>query len=233
MGLAEVSVFFPPKAGFIITGNELKEIGSSLKSGEIYDCNGPMLGSLLEEAGIQDISAFKASDKKEELQRTINRALEETDILILSGGISVGDYDFVEECLKKAEVKEVFYKVKQRPGKPFFAGKKGEKWIFALPGNPGSVFNCFNQYVKPCLYHMMGHNNVWKPDELLPLREDHKKKDGLTFFLKAKRKGDEIDILRGQQSFNMQAFSTANCIVELDEGSETVKAGTDVKVFDL
>lgn len=233
VGLAEAPVFCPPKVGFVITGNELKEIGSSLKEGEIYDCNGPMLRTLLKEAGIRDVSAFKASDDKEELQQTINQALEQTDVLILSGGISVGDYDFVEECLKQAGVRELFYKVKQRPGKPFFAGKKNGQWIFALPGNPGSVFNCFNQYVKPCLEYMTGHENVWQPDAVLPLKENQKKKAGLTFFLKAKRAGDKVEILGAQQSFNMQAFSTANCVAELDEESEIVKAGTPVKIYDL
>src|SRR5699024_5272807 len=113
----------------------------------------------------------------------------------LSGGISVGDYDFVEECLKNAGVEEIFYKVRQRPGKPFFAGKKDQQWVFALPGNPGSVFNCFSQYVKPCLKYLMGHNNVWKPSAVLPLQKDQKKKSGFTFFLKAKREGDKVEIL--------------------------------------
>jgi molybdopterin molybdotransferase len=233
VGLAEVEVFSPPKVDFIITGNELKEIGSSLKPGEIYDCNGPMLEALLKESRICDISASMASDDKEALQKAINYALEQTDVLILSGGISVGDYDFVEECLKKAGVEEVFYKVRQRPGKPFFAGKKDRQWVFALPGNPGSVFNCFNQYVKPCLKYLMGHNDIWQPDAVLPLQEDQKKKSGFTFFLKAKREGDKVKILGSQQSFNMRAFSRANCIVELDEESEMVKAGTPVKIFDL
>lgn len=233
VGLAEIKVFSPPKVGYIITGNELKEIGTSLKSGEIYNSNGPMLEALLENCRIREVTAYKASDDKEELQKTINQALEETDVLLISGGISVGDYDFVEECLKNAGVKELFYKVKQRPGKPFFAGKKDRKWIFALPGNPASVFSCFNQYVKPCLRFLMGKNDVWKPDSVLPLQEDQKKKSGFTFFLKAKKEGDKLEILGGQQSFNLQAFSSANCLVELDEESEVVKAGTDVKIYDL
>lgn len=233
VGIAEIPVFPSPSVAYIITGNELKEIGSDLKEGEIYDSNGPMLEALLEKSGIKKITSFKAEDHKNALQQVINQALEENEVLLLSGGISVGDYDFVEECLKTAGVQELFYKVKQRPGKPFFAGKKEEKWVFALPGNPASVFSCFNQFVKPCLQFLMGQKEVWKPQAMLPLQEDQKKKSGLTFFLKAKRENGKVKILSGQQSFNLQAFNQANCLVELEEESEMLKAGTPVKIYAL
>jgi molybdopterin molybdotransferase len=233
VGLAKVWVFAPPKVAYIITGNELKEIGASLKEGQIYNANGPMLEALLTKTGILEITASKASDDKNELQQSIDIALEKTDVLLLSGGISVGDYDFVKECLKNSGVEELFYKVKQRPGKPFFAGKKSQKWIFALPGNPASVFSCYNQYVKPCLRFLMGQDNVWESDFKLVLQQDQKKKSGLTFFLKAKREGKNLEILSGQQSFNLQAFSKANCLVELEEESEIVKKGTFVKTYNL
>ncbi|MDT0688249.1 molybdopterin molybdotransferase MoeA [Salegentibacter sp. F188] len=233
VGLAKVKIYKAPTVAYIITGDELKEPGTSLKPGEIYNSNGPMLEALLKKSGITDIFPEKASDKKEELQKIIDEALEQQDVLILSGGISVGDYDFVKECLENAGVQELFYKIKQRPGKPMFAGKKGEKWIFALPGNPASVLSCFNQYVKPCLYYFMGRNNVWNADSKLILAGDHKKKPGLTFFLKGRTNGDEVEILGAQQSFNLQAFSTANCLVELAEDKEEVEAGTLVKVYIL
>lgn len=80
---------------------------------------------------------------------------------------------------------------------------------------------------------MMGHEEVWRPDKVLPLQEDHAKKPGFTFFLKGRAEGEKLSILGGQQSFNLQAFSTANCLVELDKQSEMVKAGTPVKVYNL
>lgn len=233
VGIAEIPVFSTPSVAYIITGNELKEIGTDLKAGEIYDSNGPMLEAMLEKTGISVITSYTAEDDKNALQEVINRALEENEVLLLSGGISVGDYDFVEECLKTAGVKELFYKVKQRPGKPFYAGKKGEKWIFALPGNPASVFSCFNQFVKPCLRFLMGYQEVWKPNIMLPLQEDQRKKSGLTFFLKAKKEHGKVSVLSGQQSFNLQAFHQANCLVELAEENDMVKAGTPVKIYDI
>lgn len=233
VGMAEVEVYAPPAVSYIITGDELKEAGSPLKDGEIYNSNGPMLEAMLRRSGIREVDACKATDDKEQLQQIINNALENSDVLILSGGISVGDYDFVKECLEDAGVKELFYKIKQRPGKPMYAGKKGRKYIFALPGNPASVLSCFNQYVKPCLYFMAGRENVWEPDDILTLAQDQKKKDGLTFFLKGRAENNEVCIVGGQQSFNLQAFSTANCLVELEEDKDQVKAGTPVNVFYL
>ena len=233
VGVAEVKIYIPATVGYIITGDELKEVGTSLKDGEIYNSNGPMLQALLADIGIEKVVEYKAIDDKIELQKKIDEALEKHDVLLLSGGISVGDYDFVKDCLANAGVEELFYKLKQRPGKPLFAGKKDKKWIFALPGNPASVLSCFNQYVKPCLKFMMGHGEVWKPDRVLELEKDHPKKPGFTFFLKGRAEGDQLTILGGQQSFNLQSFSAANCLVELDEESDMVKAGTPVKIYYL
>lgn len=233
VGIAEVKVYSSPTVGYIITGDELKEVGTNLKEGEIYNSNGPMLQALLVDIGIEQTVEYKATDDKNELQQKIDEAIAKHDVVLLSGGISVGDYDFVKECLAKAGVRELFYKIKQRPGKPMFAGKNGKKWIFALPGNPASVLSCFNQYVKPSLKFMMGYEDVWRPDRVLALQEDHSKKPGFTFFLKGRAEGNELTILEGQQSFNLQAFSVANCLVELDEENELVKAGTPVKIYDL
>lgn len=233
VGLSQLKVYTPPSVAYVITGNEFKEVGSSLVEGEIYNSNGPMLEACLTQTGIEEISAYKASDDKNHLQQIINDALEHQEVLILSGGISVGDYDFVKECLQAAGVKQLFYKIKQRPGKPLFVGKKDNKWIFALPGNPASVLSCFHQYVKPCMKYMIGHDQVWKPDAVLALAEDHEKKAGLTLFMKAKREGNKVEILGGQQSFNLQAFSEANCLVELEEESEIIKAESLVNVYNL
>ncbi len=233
VGIARVKIYKAPEVAYIITGNELKEVGSPLQMGEIYNSNGPMLEALLQQAGITKTSIYKATDNKAELQQIINAALDYHEVLILSGGISVGDFDFVKECLETAGVKELFYKISQRPGKPMFVGKKDGIWVFALPGNPASVLSCFNQYVKPCLKYIMGNDEVWQPDIILPIKEDLHKAPGLTFFLKAKREGNDLEILGGQQSFNLQAFGTANCLVELEEGSEVISAGTSVKIYDL
>jgi len=233
VGVGEVRIFAPPAVACIITGNELKEVGEQIREGEIYNSNGPMLEACLRQTGIGKIEVLRATDEKEKLQELVNTALENNEVLLLSGGISVGDYDFVKECLETAGVQEIFYKIKQRPGKPFFAGKKQGKWIFALPGNPASVYSCFIQYVRPTLKYLMGHEQVWEPEEVLELKEDVKKKAGFTFFMKARREDGKVRVLGGQQSFNLLSFNEADCMVELGEEAEIVTKGTRVKVYHL
>ena len=233
VGIGEAKVYIPPFVGYIITGNEVKEIGTSLLEGEIYNSNGPMLEALLKDIGIREITAYKAKDDKKELQKIIEEALEKNDVLLVSGGISVGDYDFVKECLESAGVQELFYKVKQKPGKPLFVGKKEKKWVFALPGNPSSVLSCFVQYVSPSLRTQMGHQNTFTPDHVLTLVGDANKKSGLTFFMKGKKSPGRVNLLNGQQSFNLRAFATADCLVELPEELDFVKNGIQVNVYDL
>ena len=192
-----------------------------------------MLEALLKESGVKKIKSYKAEDDKDSLQKIIDLALSENDILLLSGGISVGDYDFVKECLNTAKVKELFYKIKQRPGKPMFAGKKEKKLIFALPGNPASVHSCFIQYVRPSINFWLGKTAVWEADHNLETCEDIPKKTGFTHFMKGKKNGNKVELLKGQQSFNLQAFSTAECLLELPAENSVVTAGTKVKVYDL
>ncbi|PRX44828.1 molybdopterin molybdotransferase MoeA [Salegentibacter salegens] len=233
VGVSQVKVFATPKVGFIVTGNELKEPGTPLKDGEIYNSNGPMLEALLKESGVKQIKSYKAPDDKASLQKIIDQALSENDILLLSGGISVGDYDFVKDCLNAAKVEELFYKIKQRPGKPMFAGKKDKKMIFALPGNPASVHSCFIQYVRPSIKHWLGKTAVWEADHKLKITEDIPKKPGFTYFMKGRKVNNSVELLKGQQSFNLQAFATAECLLELPAESSEVTAGTKVKVYDL
>lgn len=231
VGIQEVEVYKRPSVTCIITGNELQEAGSDLQEGQIYNSNGPMLEALLKESGITKFSTVKVADDKAALQQAIDTALESRDFLILSGGISVGEYDFVKQCLEQAGVEELFYKVRQRPGKPMFAGRKLAKWIFALPGNPASVQSCFQQYVRPSLLAFMGHQQVFEPSIHLPLVADFKKKPGFTFFVKAFVGSGQVEVLSGQQSFNLLDFRQANCLAELEEEQELIPAGTLVPVY--
>ena len=230
-GLAGVPVYAPPVVSVIVTGSELREAGSTLEPGTIYNSNGPMLQAALSVLGISTCQVSRPRDDEAQLRQLIEKELERSDLVIISGGISVGDYDFVKTSLAHLGVNELFYQVRQRPGKPLYAGKSGAKWVFALPGNPASVLTCFNQFVKPCLKFIMGHDQVWLPDLVLPLAADCQKKKGLTFFMKAVRENGGVRLLSGQQSFNLSAFAQADCLVELGEETDFVAAGTPVNVF--
>ena len=156
LGIAEVEVYNLPKVALIVTGNELREVGQQLNSGQIYNSSGPAIQAYLDDLGVKDVQIFHAEDDFEKVILTIREALKVCDFLLLTGGISVGDFDFVKDGLSENGVEEIFYKISQRPGKPLFAGKKEGKIVFALPGNPASVLTCFLNYVKPSILQWAG-----------------------------------------------------------------------------
>lgn len=233
VGVQKIFVHTPPSVGVIITGNELQNIGDDLKAGHIYNSNEPILTTYLRLLGIKEIECIHVKDKKSLLKDKVKLFLTKYDVLVSTGGISVGDYDFVHEVLLSEDVKPLFYKVKQKPGKPLFVGKKNSKWIFALPGNPASVLACFNQYVKPCLLGMMGYKNTFAPDAVMPVANKFQKDNKLTHILKAKRDFKSVQILSGQDSFNLLPFNNANCFVVIDEAIEFLSAGTLVSVYNI
>jgi molybdopterin molybdotransferase len=231
LGISEVEVFASPKISIILTGDEIVELADSLQPGQIYNSNGPALQSYLTQIGIADVQILKVKDQEAEVVGVIGEALDSSDVVLLTGGISVGDYDFVKIGLEKNGVEQLFYKVKQRPGKPLFAGKKGEKLIFALPGNPASVLSCFIQYVKPCLQHLMGNPSAWAAPQFFPVSSDFEKKPPLTFFLKAKLENERVVILPAQESFNLLSFGIADGLAEIPQDQEHVEEGTLIAFY--
>jgi molybdopterin molybdotransferase len=231
VGLDKIPVFAPPSVGVILTGDELENAGNPLVFGKVYDSNGPVLKSYLNKLGIKIVELTKVVDDPTHLENTIYSMIEKYDILIISGGISVGDYDYVKGSLENAGVNELFYKVKQKPGKPLFVGQRANQWIFALPGNPASTLTCFNQYVKPCLLNWMGKENPWESLGYFPLQTEFRKKPGLTFFLKARLNNGSVEVLPGQESFNLISYGSANCIAEVSEADECLPSGTLVAIY--
>ena len=232
-GIEIVKVFDEPRIAIIITGNELVNVGFPLEKGQIYNSNEFALKALLKVCGLNLIDVFHAVDTLESVVGQISKANESADIVILTGGISVGDFDFVKLAMQQIGVEELFYKVKQKPGKPLFVGMKQSKWYFALPGNPAAVITCFNQYLKPTIEMMMGHQQSFLPIAMLPLKEDYHKNAGLTHFLKGFYTFNDVELLKGQESFNLASFNIANCIVQLPDDLDIVQKGTLVAVYQL
>ena len=231
VGIAKVPVYAPPKVGLLLTGDELEEIGKPLAFGKIYNANGPILYTYLKKLGITDVTIRKAIDEPEQLQDILHHLLIEVDVLIVSGGISVGDYDFVKVGLENEGVRQLFYKVSQKPGKPLWVGKTDKQWVFALPGNPASTLTCFNQYVKPSLQAWMGHTDTFQAMGKFPLQADFSKKGALTFFLKANLNEGSVEILPGQESFNLIAYGKANGIAEIPKEMDFLPTGTLVDFY--
>ncbi len=232
-GIEKVKVFDEPKVSIIITGNELVNLGFPLEKGQIYNSNEFALKALLKVSGINHVHVFHAVDTLESVVECVQKASEFADVVVLTGGISVGDFDFVKIAMENFGVEELFYKVKQKPGKPLFVGLKQSKWYFALPGNPAAVITCFNQYLKPTIGMFMGQKNAFSPIAKLPLTESYRKNAGLTHFLKGHYTFENVTLLKGQESFNLSSFNVANCIVELPEEIEFIDKGTIVSVYPL
>jgi molybdopterin molybdotransferase len=229
-GINKIKVFSYPKTGIIITGNELAEAGEPLKKGQIYDSNAITLQTALKALHIDSSFLVKIKDDKESTFQAIKENLETADVLLITGGISTGEYDFVKESLEKSGVEKLFYKVQQKPGKPLFFGKKDNHFVFALPGNPASVLVCFYRYVQPFLEGLKGNTNPFEGKMTARLSDDFNKKDNLTHLLKGLLQNDgTVTVLPNQESYKMDAFVQANCLVEIS--GEKRKFAKDEKVI--
>jgi molybdopterin molybdotransferase len=230
LGITTVDVWTKPRVGLIITGKELAKPGTSLQPGQVYESNSFTLIAALQELGIQPELVFRCDDDEPEIIRCLQTVLESCDIALCTGGISVGDYDLVKKALDYCGVETGFYKVKQKPGKPLFYGKKDQKRVFALPGNPGSVLTCYYEYVEPLLQQMMGRKDSFPRTTQKILGETVTKKAGLTHFLKGKIDGQQVVPLHAQESYKMNGFALADCLIVLDEEATTIEKGQMVEV---
>jgi molybdopterin molybdotransferase len=168
---------------------------------------------------------FSVDDNLPNLTKKLNEALQNSDMVLLTGGVSVGDYDFVLKAATNCGIEKIFHRVKQRPGKPLFFGKKARlndavgqenKLVFGLPGNPSSVLTCFYEYVIPALEVMTNRKNIIKVVHA-PLAGAYKKLAELTFFLKGFYDGSKASPLDAQESYRMSAYARANCLIRLEE----------------
>jgi len=232
IGKDRVAVYPAPKISIIVTGKEIQQPGAALQHGQVYECNSFTLCAALKQLGITNVEVEHADDELALIQQMIAKHLEFSDVLLITGGVSVGDYDFVTSALQQCGVEEVFHKIKQRPGKPLYFGKKRNKLLFGLPGNPSSVLTCYYEYVLPALEKMMQlESGIIKTN--LRLASNHSKKAGLTHFLKGHCTQEKVTILGGQESYKLQSFATANCFVCLPEDTEEFKKDELVEVHIL
>jgi molybdopterin molybdotransferase len=215
VGINEVKTIPKPIVHIIVTGNELQEPGHTLLSGQVYESNSILLQSALQQLHIIDVSVTKVKDDPDAVKNIISSALEKADLILITGGVSVGKYDFVVQAAEACDVQQLFHKVAQRPGKPLYAGINKKKLIFGLPGNPASVLTCFYVYVVAAIEAMMG-KKLSQTKELL-LTESFSKKVKFTQFLKAIYTGNEVKILPAQESFRLSSFALANCLVVLPQ----------------
>jgi len=228
LGIQEIEVYSQPTIALLITGDELIGPDQNLNPGELYESNSMTLISASRSLGFNIEKVIKVKDDYRSTYQEIKNLTGRYDVILTSGGISVGDYDFISRALNELNVKEIFYKVKQKPGKPLYFGKKDNSYYFGLPGNPGSALTCFFIYVFPLLNKLKGKKGSL-PFCFAKLESEVEIKGDRTQFLKGFFNGETVQILSGQSSFMMRSFSKANCLVEMVNGEYL--AGASVKIF--
>jgi len=230
MGIPKVRVFRKPSVAVISTGDEIMEPGHKLKYGMFYDANLTILISFLKRMGISEVWYKHCADDFALIKRIFKRIIGKYDIVIFTGGISVGKYDMVRQLIKEEKVRKIFYKVRQKPGKPLFVGKKNRTLIFGLPGNPAAVLTTFYEYVSPAIKKMMGFKDIFPPEEEKILANDVKKEGSRLAFLKGKIEGDYVMCLEHQGSHMLSSFVDCNCFIVIPEGVSVIRQGEKVKV---
>jgi len=231
LGFTSVKVYAKPKVGIVITGNELVHAGQPLPKGKVYDSNSIMLKVALQSAHYHQVNSYQVEDTFEATKSVLQQAIEENDVILVSGGISVGDYDFVGKALQSLAVETLFYKVNQKPGKPLYCGKLKDKMIFALPGNPAASLTCLYVYVLPTLDRISGKKVSYAPSISKPLAHDFEVNNSRSQFLKAIITNDEVTILLHQDSSMLDSYALANALVFVDEGLYLLEKGAKVAVY--
>lgn len=231
LGITEVSVYKKPSIALITTGNELIEAGQPLTYGKIYESNSTMLQNALYNLKFYEITLHKVEDDYEKTKSKLKDVIAQNDLVIVTGGISVGDYDFVGKALLELNTQSIFYKVKQKPGKPLFFGKKDDTLIFALPGNPAAALSCFYAYVYIAIQKMMNRNAIELPRINAKSESHFEKKGDRPQFLKAIYNEGKVEILEGQNSSMLQTFALSNALVFIPETVSTMDIGDDVEVI--
>ncbi|WP_298474821.1 gephyrin-like molybdotransferase Glp [uncultured Maribacter sp.] len=233
LGITEVTVYEKPSIAIVTTGNELCKPGESLTYGKIYESNSAMLATALCSLHIKDYTINTVKDNYKATLQLLQEVISTNDIVIITGGISVGDYDFVGKALKELKVEQLFYKVKQKPGKPLFYGKQENTRIFALPGNPAAALSCFYMYVYPALQKFIGATATDLPQIKANSLSAYSRKGDRAHFLKAIYKDASVEILDGQSSAMLQTFALANALVYVPETKDNITQGEEIDVICL
>lgn len=231
LGITKVKVISKPRISIAVTGNELIQAGKALSYGKVYESNAAMLTAALNELGYKGIKTYRIEDDFEKTKLIIDKALNNSDMLLVSGGISVGDYDFVGDAFKELNVKEHFYKVKQKPGKPLFYGQRNQTVVFGLPGNPAAALTCFYVYAVPLLNLIQGIEDNQLQRTELKLLHDYKPNGDRAQFLKASIQSNGVQILSGQSSAMIRAFTAANALACIEENSPKKLKGESIEVI--
>ncbi len=235
LGVDKIKVYRSPVIGVLATGDELIGIDGKLIAGKVRDSSSYSLSAQIKDMNVEYRRYGIARDDEELLSKNIKKILKECDILILSGGISIGEYDLVKETLEGPGVELLFWRVNQSPGRLLAFFKYDSKFIFCLPGDPASAMICFEMYIRPMIRKSMGYQSLFRPAVDAEAIHDFENKAGRVNFVKViveRRQGDYLFKTGGSEEPGiLPLMIRANGIAYLPANMGDVKKGNRIKVF--
>ena len=231
-GFSDLAVGAEVSIAIVSTGNELVSVGDELRQGQVYESNSALLQALLKRCGAMLKSAEHSRDDRESLIETIERGLK-NHVLIITGGVSVGEHDLVQLALRSLGAKIDIWRVAIKPGKPFLFGRAGGCAVFGLPGNPVSAFVTFLQFVRPAILKMMGAADLDLPKVPARLIADITNDSDRPHYVRGKLEGGKFTPVGRQESHALFGLSQSNALLRVAVG-ESLKAGeiVDVQIWD-
>lgn len=233
LGKRTVRVVKRPRVAILTTGNELVDIEEEVGPAKIRNSNGYALYALILKYGGIPLMLQTARDSRDEIRRKIEQGIK-ADMLLVSGGVSVGEYDLVREVMKELGVEMRFYKVAIKPGKPLAFGLIDKTPVFGLPGNPVSSMITFEIFVRPALLAMSGRNDFRRTEVRATIKEEIRKKPGWRHYLRAQveyREGRGYATLTGPQGSGiLSSLIKANGLIIIGEEVTMVESGSEVLV---
>lgn len=235
LSIAEVDVLRRPRVAICSTGDELRAIGETLQAGDIYDSNRYTLRGLLQQLDVDIIDMGVVRDEPQAVEQAFQQASARADVFITSGGVSVGEADYVTDTLKRLGEVD-FWKIAVKPGKPLAFGKLGACHFFGLPGNPVSVMATFLLFVRPAILKLRGETVLPPPEYTATCTTSLRKAVGRKDYQRGicQRNNDgtwQVTSTGGQGSHILRSMSQANCFIALPLESGNVEAGTQVTII--
>jgi molybdopterin molybdotransferase len=237
-GYGTLPVYRRPRVVVLSTGTELVEPGTrDLEPGEIFDSNSYALVAAAREAGAEARRLYAASDEAATLRSAIEEALETADVVVTSGGVSVGEKDLVKSTMLDLGVEQVFWGVKFKPGKPLFYGTRGETRLFGLPGNPVSAVVCFDLFVRPALMRMTGRTDKNRPRIMVYFERQIFNKFGrlhaMRVSLRRTEKGWLAESVGAQGSGLVSSLTKADALALIGPASDGIPPGESIEAIVL
>lgn len=231
LGIGQVAAHRRPLVGLLATGDELREAGALLAPGQIYESNRAALAGLVRDAGGVARLFPLVPDTLAATRAALTASLSEMDIVITSGGVSVGELDFVKDAFRELGGQLDFWRVAIRPGKPFVFGSVNGKLLFGLPGNPVSAFVTALLLVRPALLRIQGAREVELPGEMATAAETFSNKTDRRHFMRVRVDANGVASLTGlQASHALMSLAKANGLVDVAPG-QVIERGAPVRVL--